>query len=226
MTDSNEIPNSEVFIRVAPEGETIGAFVAVPENPRGMVVFAHGSGSSRHSGRNQYVAGILNQAGFATLLLDLLTPTEERVDELTREHRFDIPLLARRVVEGIHWLEGQDGLRELQVGTFGSSTGAAAAIIAAADLPETVEAVVSRGGRPDLAGEALERAVAPTLMIVGERDHQVIDLNREAMARMTAKTVQLDLVPGATHLFSEPGTLEIAAEKARDWFKLHLGVST
>lgn len=225
MTDLKDIPNSEVFIRVEPEGETIGAFLAIPENPRGVAVFAHGSGSSRHSGRNQYVAGVLNHAGFATLLLDLLTPSEERVDDLTREHRFDIPLLARRVAEGIRWLDGQEGLRDLKVGTFGSSTGAAAAIIAAADLPEQVEAVVSRGGRPDLAGEALERIVAPTLMIVGELDHQVIDLNRGAMERMNAEKVQLDLVPGATHLFSEPGTLEVAAKKARVWFEQHLGVT-
>jgi len=223
MTSTKQNSTREVFIPVPPSNEEIGAFLTVPPEAISIVVFAHGSGSSRHSGRNQVVAEVLNRAGFATLLLDLLTPGEEKEDQATREHRFDIPLLARRVKEGIRWLSEREETSDLKVGTFGSSTGAAAALIAAADLPNEVEAVVSRGGRPDLADEALYRATAPTLYIVGQRDMEVIELNREAMKHHVAQVQHLELIPGATHLFSEPGTLEQAAEAARDWFVRYLG---
>jgi putative phosphoribosyl transferase len=182
-----------------------------------VVVFAHGSGSSRHSSRNRFVAEALREGGMGTLLLDLLTAREEGVDVYTREHRFDIGLLARRLGGAIDWLGRDESIRDLPVGLFGASTGGGAALVAAADRPDKVRAVVSRGGRPDLAGEALPRVTAPTLLIVGERDAQVIELNREAMSRMTAP-VQLEIVPRATHLFEEPGTLEQVARLARDWF--------
>ena len=192
------------------------ADLSLPSNAAGLVVFAHGSGSSRFSGRNQAVARHLEAGGLATLLLDLLTREEESVDVATREFRFDIPLLGRRVVGAADWASGDEALRALPIAFFGASTGAAAALIAAAERPRLTRAVVSRGGRPDLAGEMLERVEAPTLLIVGGRDEPVIDLNREAMARMRAP-VELKIVPGATHLFEEPGALEEVSRLARDW---------
>jgi len=186
------------------------------------VLFAHGSGSGRHSPRNRYVAEQLRQAGMATLLMDLLTPAEEMEDQRTRALRFDIGRLAERVVAAVGWLDREPGTRGLPVGLFGASTGAAAALIAAAARPDVVEAVVSRGGRPDLAGDALERVRAPSLFIVGGRDQQVLELNRRAMDRMSAP-VRLEVVPGAGHLFEEPGALAEVAGLAGDWLAGHLG---
>jgi dienelactone hydrolase len=200
----------------------LDADLTLPADARGLVVFAHGSGSSRHSPRNRYVAGALNDAGLGTLLLDLLTPAEEEEDLRTRRLRFDVALLGERVVATIDWLATQEPLANLPVGLFGASTGAAAALIAAAERPERIGAVVSRGGRPDLAGDALERVCAPTLLIVGDRDLAVIAMNQEAMARMRGARVELELVPGASHLFEEPGALERVAELAADWFQRHL----
>lgn len=186
----------------------------------GVVAFAHGSGSSRHSPRNRQVAAVLQDAGLATVLADLLTAEEEAVDLRTRELRFDIDLLARRVRAVIDWLAGTDGLSGLPVGLFGASTGAAAALIAAASRP--VEAVVSRGGRPDLAGDALDAVRAPTLLVVGGADTQVVELNTRAFERLDA-VKRLEVVPGATHLFEERGALETVARLARDWFLTYLG---
>ena len=202
--------------RVRLEG-TLG----VPGNARGVVLFAHGSGSSRFSSRNRYVARQLRDAGLATLLIDLLSPQEEEVDEITRHHRFDITMLAQRLVAAIDWLERQPDTSAVGVGLFGASTGGGAALVAAADRPRRVRAVVSRGGRPDLAGDALPRVESPTLLIVGERDDVVIGLNEDARKRMRAP-VELVIVPGATHLFEEPGTLEEVARLARDFLLEHL----
>lgn len=187
--------------------------LGLPDQPRGLVVFAHGSGSSRHSSRNQFVAKQLREVGMATLLFDLLTEEEDQV----YENRFDIGLLAERLVQASGWVASQAELAELPQGYFGASTGAAAALKAAAQLPGTIRAVVSRGGRPDLAGEALPRVEAPTLLIIGGADTQVIELNEWARARMRA-TCETAIVPGATHLFEEPGTLFQAARLAADWF--------
>jgi putative phosphoribosyl transferase len=194
----------------------------VPERATGLVMFAHGSGSSRLSPRNRIVAEHLEARGFATLLLDLLTRDEEAVDVYTREYRFDIERLAERVALATDWLQTRADLRGLPLGYFGASTGAAAALIAAAERPAVARAVVSRGGRPDLAGDALPRVHAPTLLIVGGDDEPVIELNREAMAQMAAAEVHLEIVPGATHLFEEPGTLEKVMELAADWFRRYL----
>ena len=193
----------------------------VPDRAAGLVIFAHGSGSSRFSRRNRAVAGVLEAAGFGTLLLDLLTPDEESVDERTREYRFDIDLLARRVVGATDWVQARPDLHHLPVAFFGASTGAAAALKAAAARPEIVRAVISRGGRPDLADEALPNVQAPTLLIVGGDDEPVIEMNREAMHRMRAP-VELEIVPGATHLFEERGALEQVARLAADWCRRHL----
>jgi putative phosphoribosyl transferase len=182
-----------------------------------LVLFVHGSGSSRHSPRNQIVARALNEAGLATLLFDLLTREEEAIDLHTAQHRFDIRLLAERLIHATHWAMQEKAARELRVGYFGSSTGGGAALVAAAELPRDVGAVVSRGGRPDLAGDALPRVQAPTLLIVGGEDDVVIDLNEKARARMTCD-VKLEIIPGATHLFEEPGALERVAQLAADWF--------
>ena len=195
----------------------------VPEEARGLVLFAHGSGSSRHSPRNRYVAEILQAAGLGTLLMDLLTRDEDEVDRFTRQFRFDIELLADRLTGAIDWLERQAETRELLVGLFGASTGAAAALQAAAARPNRVRAVVSRGGRPDLAGDALERVQAPTLLIVGADDAPVIPLNEAARRRMKAP-VEMRLVPRASHLFEEPGTLAAASGLARDWFMRQLAL--
>jgi putative phosphoribosyl transferase len=192
-----------------------------PAKVSGIVLFAHGSGSSRHSPRNRAVARVLQSRGFATLLLDLLTPEEEEIDARTAELRFDIGLLARRLLHAIDWLATEPTLTGKSLGMFGASTGAGAALLAAAERPEAVAAVVSRGGRPDLAGPALARVRCPTLLIVGGNDQPVIDLNREAMSRMVAP-VELIIVPGATHLFEEPGALEQVAALAANWFERHL----
>jgi dienelactone hydrolase len=188
-----------------------------------MVVFAHGSGSSRFSPRNRAVARALNEAALATLLFDLLTRDEEAVDELTGHLRFDIPFLAGRLEQAAEWLRQEPVVRDLPIGYFGSSTGGGAALVAAAADPEHVSAVVSRGGRPDLAGSALHDVRAPTLLIVGGEDDVVIELNHQAMKRMRCD-VKLDLVPGATHLFEEPGTLERVAQLASDWFVHHFSL--
>jgi dienelactone hydrolase len=195
--------------------------LTVPPHPRGLVVFAHGSGSSRFSQRNRSVADVLAGGGFATLLLDLLTRDEDVVDQRTREYRFDIERLGHRVVAAIDWVMGVPETAGLPVACFGASTGAAAALIAAAERSEAVQAVISRGGRPDLAGDALARVMAPTLLLVGGEDHQVIALNRTAMRQMHAP-VQIAIVPGATHLFEEPGALEVVSRLALDWCQRHL----
>jgi putative phosphoribosyl transferase len=208
-------------VKISTESVTLDGDLTIPDDARGIVIFAHGSGSSRFSKRNQYVASVLNDGRFATLLLDLLTAEEEQIDMYTREYRFNIPLLARRLEAAVSWTTGNDHTKQLPVGLFGASTGAAAALIAAASLPDLVQAVVSRGGRPDLAGGALERVTAPTLLIVGSRDPLVIDLNSEAMTHMPGH-VALEIVPGATHLFEEPGTLEEVARLANEWFSTRL----
>lgn len=196
--------------------------LGVPEGARGVVLFAHGSGSGRHSPRNRYVAQELRQAGLATLLIDLLTPEEEEIDLRTRHLRFDIGLLAVRLTGATDWLKREPDTRNLRVGYFGASTGAGAALVAAAERPEEVGAIVSRGGRPDLAGDALPRVRAPTLLIVGGNDAPVIEMNREAMERLRVEK-ELKIVSGATHLFEEPGALEKVARLASDWFVWYLG---
>ena len=201
---------------------TIEGDLHVPEGATGLVVFAHGSGSSRFSRRNRAVAKVLEHARFGTLLLDLLTRDEEAQDERTAEYRFDIPLLGRRVIGATDWLKTRADLRHQHIAYFGASTGAAAALIAAAARPEVTRAVISRGGRPDLAEEALPDVQAPTLLIVGGDDEPVIAMNRDAMRRMRAP-VELEIVPGATHLFEEPGALERVARLAADWCAKHLG---
>ncbi|MBV9849635.1 MAG: dienelactone hydrolase family protein [Armatimonadetes bacterium] len=212
---------SERRVQVPVGAAALDGDLAVPDGAAGVVLFAHGSGSSRHSPRNQYVAQTLQQAGLATLLMDLLTAEEEAVDERTRHLRFDIGLLAARLVQAIDWLAQEPTTRHLSLGCFGASTGAGAALVAAAHRPERVKAVVSRGGRPDLAGDALPQVQAPTLLIVGGGDAPVIELNRQAVSRMAAGT-RLEIVPGATHLFEEPGTLEQVAHLAAGWFTRHL----
>jgi putative phosphoribosyl transferase len=208
-------------IAISVPGARLLGDLTVPVEPLGVVVFAHGSGSSRLSPRNRAVAQVLVDAGLATLLMDLLTAEEEAVDLRTRHLRFDIELLGGRVVATVDWLASDPTAGDLPVGTFGASTGAAAALIAAAERPERVRAVVSRGGRPDLAGEALRRVTAPALMIVGGRDPEVIELNRQAQALLAGES-RLEIVPGATHLFEESGTLERVADLARAWFLRHL----
>lgn len=202
-------------------GQTLRGDFGRPADARGLVLFAHGSGSSRHSPRNQRVARMLEAEGFATLLFDLLTPTEEEVDDATARLRFDIDLLANRLVGAIDWLTGRPDTRVLPIGLFGASTGAGAALVAAAVRPRDVAAVVSRGGRPDLAGTALPHVIAPTLLIVGSRDREVLALNREAMAQMRGE-VRLEIIEGATHLFEEAGALDRAAALAGGWFTRHL----
>jgi putative phosphoribosyl transferase len=195
--------------------------LAIPDSTRGVVVFAHGSGSSRHSPRNRYVADVLQSAGFATLLMDLLTAYEEALDEQTAGLRFDIELLARRLIGATWWLVDQSPTAKLPIGYFGASTGAAAALVAAAELTDLVSALVSRGGRPDLAGNALHKVIVPTLLIVGEHDPQVIELNHRACDLIPAEK-KLVIVPGASHLFEEPGALELVAGLAKNWFGTYL----
>lgn len=199
--------------------------VKIPETATGVVLFAHGSGSSRHSPRNQFVAQVIREAGVGTLLFDLLTQQEEAEDRYTGHLRFNIGFLAERLVDATRWITGQEDTRDLQIGYFGSSTGAAAALIAAVKLSEIVAAVVSRGGRPDLADESLALVKAPTLLIVGGDDDVVITLNEEAYARLNCEK-KLKIVPGATHLFEEPGTLEQVASLASEWFKQKLQPKT
>jgi putative phosphoribosyl transferase len=213
-------PEGPVRVPVGPV-ELEGA-LSVPGGAAGVVLFAHGSGSSRHSPRNRHVARTLYEEGLATLLIDLLTPDEEEVDLRTRRLRFDVGLLAQRLVGATDWLRRNPQTRDLRVGYFGASTGAGAALMAAAERPEDVGAVVSRGGRPDLAGEALPLVRAPTLLIVGGEDEQVIRLNEEALARLRAEK-RLEIVPGAGHLFEEPGMLDEVARLAAGWFAHHLG---
>ncbi|HHX45159.1 MAG TPA: alpha/beta hydrolase [Chloroflexi bacterium] len=208
-------------VRVSAGPVTVEGNLALPAAARGIVLFAHGSGSSRFSPRNRYVARMLQEGGLGTLLIDLLTEEEERVDMRTREVRFDIPLLAERLVGAIDWLQEYEATRALRIGLFGSSTGAAAALMAAPRRPDAIGAIVSRGGRPDLAGAALQEVRAPTLLIVGGRDTVVITLNTQALEQLTAEK-RLEIVPGATHLFEEPGALEQVAALARDWFQQHL----
>ena len=211
----------EGTVRVAAGPVTLEGDLSLPEGARGLVLFAHGSGSSRYSPRNRYVARLLNEAKLATLLVDLLTSEEEAIDLRTAHLRFDIGLLAERLVGATDWLAQHPDTRHLPVGYFGASTGAAAALVAAAERPHVVGAVVSRGGRPDLAGPALTRVRAPTLLIVGGDDVPVLELNREALAQLRCEK-RLVIVPGATHLFEEPGALDQVARLAREWFERHL----
>lgn len=218
MKTTGELIERSVLIPPAGlEGDLV-----IPENATAVIAFAHGSGSSRHSKRNQYVARVLQQGGLATLLFDLLTAAEERVDNVTAELRFDIPLLARRLSEATAWLRKNKDTRDLLIGYFGASTGAAAALVAAAERRGEVFAVVSRGGRPDLAGAALPLVKASTLLIVGGEDTPVIAMNQDALRQLRMEEKKLEIVPGATHLFEEPGTLEKVAILARDWFKREL----
>ena len=202
-------------------GAAVKGNLEVTEGAKGIVVFAHGSGSSRFSSRNIYVAGLMNKKGIATLLIDLLTSEEESVDEYTGQYRFDVEMLAERLVDSTLWLKKNPATKNLAIGYFGASTGAAAALIAAAELPDEVKAVVSRGGRPDLAGKHLSKVKAPTLLIVGGDDTEVIELNKQALKLILVEK-KLEVVPGATHLFEEPGKLLEAAKLAIYWFEKHL----
>lgn len=213
-------PGSSIPIPV--DGVSVEGELLVPYDATGVVLFAHGSGSSRHSPRNRYVAQMLREAGVGTLLFDLLTPEEEQEDRHTQEFRFDIGLLANRLIAATRWISSLPECGQLNIGYFGASTGAAAALVAAAVIGEEVKAVVSRGGRPDLAGEALVKVTAPTLLLVGGLDDVVLDLNEKARARMHC-LCELHVVPGATHLFEETGTLEQVAHQAASWFSQHLG---
>lgn len=219
----NKTTTENQYVRIFSDGVQLEGMLSIPEEAKGLVVFVHGSGSSRHSPRNQYVAQTLQEGGLATLLFDLLTGPEEEIDLQTRHLRFDIDLLARRTAGVLQWLDTQPYEDLSSIGLFGSSTGAAAALIAAAELPAKVDAVVSRGGRPDLAGPALPKVQAPTLLIVGGNDEAVIHLNNEALAQMQpGADKKLVIVPEASHLFEEPGTLEYAARLATGWFQTHL----
>ncbi len=213
LSNTHRIPTGHFSL----EGE-----LHVPEGASGVVLFAHGSGSSRKSPRNQFVARTIREAGVGTLLFDLLTPEEEAVDIRTRQLRFDIELLAKRLVDATIWIKKEKSASNLKVGYFGSSTGGGAALVAAAELGQAIGAVVSRGGRPDLAADALPRVTAPTLLIVGGLDFPVIQMNKEAYAKMRCEK-ELKMVSGATHLFEEPGALEEVAHLAADWFQRYLG---
>jgi len=212
-------------VRIPAGRVTLDGNLTTIDGATAIVLFVHGSGSSRHSPRNQFVARTLNNAGLATLLFDLLTPEEDAIDARTAELRFNIELLEERLVHATKWAKQQEQTRNLRIGYFGSSTGGAAALVAAAELPQDAGAVVSRGGRPDLAGEALPKVQAPTLLIVGGRDDIVIELNEQARDHMRCE-VKLEIVPGATHLFEEPGALEKVAQLASDWFVNHIGVKS
>ena len=211
----------EVGVGIPVDNVVLEGDLIIPEDAKGLVAFAHGSGSSRHSPRNRFVAQTLNEAGIGTLLMDLLTQEEEVYDRATGELRFDIGLLAERLIAAIDWLR-QSAAAGLPIGLFGASTGAAAALVAAAERPDAVAAVVSRGGRPDLAGDALRRVRAPTLLIVGSLDTVVLELNEFALELLPGEK-ELAIVPGATHLFEEPGALEEVARLAREWFTRYLG---
>ncbi len=221
MAHEKRVDTRDIPVTVPIAGDSLPGDLGIPTDPLGVVLFAHGSGSSRHSPRNQFVARTLQQHHLATLLIDLLTPREEAVDDRTAALRFDIPMLARRLVTIVDWLGGRKETAGLPVGLFGASTGGGAALIAAAERPREIAAVVSRGGRPDLADAALPKVTTPTLLIVGGLDTPVIEMNRDAMERMRGE-VRLEIVPGATHLFEEPGTLERVAELASTWFARHL----
>ena len=212
-------------VRVSAGPVTLEGSLGIPNGVGGVVLFAHGSGSGRHSPRNRYVAGVLREANLATLLIDLLTEDEEEVDLRTTRLRFDIGLLARRLLGATDWLVQNPDTEQLRIGYFGASTGAGAALVAAAERPDEVGAIVSRGGRPDLAGDALPLVKAPTLLIVGGNDEPVIGMNEEALARMRAAK-RLQIVPGASHLFEEPGALEEVDRLATGWFTRHLGPHT
>ena len=216
-----QIETTKTPVAVPIDGQSLPGDLGMPSDPHGIVLFAHGSGSSRHSPRNQYVARTLEHRHLATLLIDLLTPEEEAIDDRTAEYRFDIPMLAGRLVTIVDWLRRRKDTASLPIGLFGASTGGGAALIAAAERPREIAAVVSRGGRPDLADAALPKVTTPTLLIVGGFDAPVIQMNRDAMKQMRGE-VKLEIVPGATHLFEEPGTLERVAELAGAWFAQHL----
>jgi dienelactone hydrolase len=217
MAQGKKPEPTKASIQVPIGDQSLQGDLGMPADPHGIVLFAHGSGSSRHSPRNQFVARALERRGLATLLIDLLTPQEEVIDDRTAEYRFDIEMLARRLVVIVDWLRGRKETASLPIGLFGASTGGGAALMAAADRPREIAAVVSRGGRPDLAGSALPRVTAPTLLLVGGLDTPVIQMNRDAMRQMRGE-VTLEIVPGATHLFEEPGTLERVADLAGAWF--------
>lgn len=204
-------------------GATLEGTLVLPNRADGVVLFAHGSGSSRHSPRNRYVAQELNSNRIGTLLFDLLTREEESVDRYTGKLRFDIPFLARRLIGATQWVMNSPDSQELQIGYFGASTGAGAALVSAAELPDAISAVVSRGGRPDLAGSALGSVRAPTLLIVGGNDEPVIEMNQDALAKLSCREKKLVIIPGATHLFEERGTLEEVARLAAEWFRQHFG---
>lgn len=217
LPGSTGLAIEHLSVTVPVDSVRLDGTLSVPTAASGVVLFAHGSGSSRHSPRNRFVADLLNESGLATLLIDLLIADEQEVDLQTAQLRFDIPFLAKRLVAITEWLSRHTGVRGLSLGQFGASTGAGAALVAAAEKPGLVRAVVSRGGRPDLAGRALARVTAPTLLIVGGADTLVIDLNRKAMAQMHCEK-HLQIIPGAGHLFEEPGALKKVAGLARDWF--------
>ncbi len=219
---SNPI-NESRSVRIQAAGVTLDGDLSLPAGATGIVVFAHGSGSSRLSPRNRGVAGQLQRAGFGTLLFDLLTPREDAIDSVTAQLRFDISLLAERLAGAADWLGSQPAVRGLATGYFGASTGAAAALVAAALHPQAVQAIVSRGGRPDLAGPDLQRVKAPTLLIVGGYDTAVIGMNQAALVQLQVDAKELQIVPRATHLFEEPGALDQVAELAIGWFRRHLG---
>jgi len=210
------------LVHVSVDSATVEGNLSIPEGAEGIVLFAHGTGSSRHSPRNNFVAEELRDGGLATLLIDLLTPEEKEIDRRTRRIRFDIDRLAERVVGAMDWLAGKSETEDLDIGLFGSSTGAAAALIAATKRPSLASAVVSRGGRVDMAEPILDEVTAPTLFIVGGKDRQVLDLNRQALAQLETEK-QLEVIPGAGHLFEEPGALDEVARLAREWFQRHLG---
>jgi putative phosphoribosyl transferase len=224
---NNKSKNGERLVQISAGQTTLEGNLIIPKSSRGIVLFAHGSGSGRHSPRNKYVAEVLQDAGIATLLIDLLTEEEEEIDLQTRHLRFDIDLLAQRLIEATDWLKQEQNIqtKDLSVGFFGASTGAAAALVAAAQRQKIVKVIVSRGGRPDLAGsESLSRVQAPTLLIIGGNDGPVIEMNKDAFKQLTnlednEKKKKIVIVPGATHLFEEPGKLEEVADLAKDWFQ-------
>ena len=221
----NKNENEKQLVQVSVGQAILEGNLSVPKNPKGIVLFAHGSGSGRHSPRNKYVAEVLQDAGIATLLIDLLTEEEEKIDLQTRHLRFDIDLLARRLIGATDWLKQNFQIKNLNIGYFGASTGAAAALVAAAQRQKIIKAIVSRGGRPDLAGsENLSRVQAPTLLIIGGNDEPVIEMNKDVFKQLTnlednEKKKKIIIVPGATHLFEEPGKLEEVADLAKDWFQ-------
>jgi dienelactone hydrolase len=222
MASTEQPDGEETLVRIGVDGVTLEGNMGIPDEPVGIVVFAHGSGSSRHSPRNRYVARVLREARLATLLMDLLTAEEEAAEARTRHLRFNIQLLADRLVGATRWLAQEASTSSLPIGYFGASTGGGAALVAAAIFPAKVAAVVSRGGRPDLAGEALSLVRAPTLLLVGGNDTVVLDLNRQALTQLAAREKHLAVIASASHLFEEPGALEEVAQLASAWFRRHL----